>query len=369
MSIYYVAPTGSDANPGTQAQPWQTLSKAASSVQAGDTVYFANGSYTGGVTCHASGTAAAPITFLSTNRWGAKIVEPAGAGMGTSLLHLAGDYTVVDGFEVTGPDAQYGIFAEGNFDTIQHNWVHDVCNTLSPGSSGGEGISNWQTNYAGSGCTITDNRVERIGPKDANGNILANQYIHPIYVMCGNSAGAGTISNNLVLNGSGWGIAIYHNPNRWVVTNNTIIHCLTGGLDCWGDVNSGYIADYNTIQNNLFVDCGAPSGWKPAIWSQSDNCGAHNIFRDNLAYFHGGTAVYDYTAAKVNPLQTGTNLTNADPKFVNYQADGSGDYHLASGSPAINTATSTLAPSTDFDGNPRPYGSAPDCGCYERQSA
>jgi len=34
---YYVAPTGSDSNPGTQASPWGTVQKAASTAAAGDT--------------------------------------------------------------------------------------------------------------------------------------------------------------------------------------------------------------------------------------------------------------------------------------------------------------------------------------------
>ena len=64
-----------------------------------------------------------------------------------------------------------------------------------------------------------------------------------------------------------------------------------------------------------------------------------------------------------------TTFTNL---FVNYQDDGSGDYHLAAGSPAIGAGTNESCasspgvtpckPATDFDGNPRslPY----DVGAY-----
>ena len=44
-NTYYVSKTGSDSNPGTQAQPWLTLQKAANTVVAGDTVFIRSGIY------------------------------------------------------------------------------------------------------------------------------------------------------------------------------------------------------------------------------------------------------------------------------------------------------------------------------------
>ena len=45
-TTYYVAKTGSDSNPGTEAQPWLTIQKAANTMVAGDTVYIKQGTYT-----------------------------------------------------------------------------------------------------------------------------------------------------------------------------------------------------------------------------------------------------------------------------------------------------------------------------------
>jgi hypothetical protein len=56
---------------------------------------------------------------------------------------------------------------------------------------------------------------------------------------------------------------------------------------------------------------------------------------------------------------------NADPLMVNFKADGTGDYHLQSGSRGINSGTSTAAPTIDLDGVPRPFGSGFDLGVYE----
>src|SRR4051812_7612957 len=43
---YYVAPTGSDSNPGTNAQPFASLQKAHDTAMAGDTVWIRGGTYT-----------------------------------------------------------------------------------------------------------------------------------------------------------------------------------------------------------------------------------------------------------------------------------------------------------------------------------
>src|SRR5690606_36365872 len=40
---YYVSPTGSDLNPGTESQPWRTMAQAAKLAQRGDTIIFEDG--------------------------------------------------------------------------------------------------------------------------------------------------------------------------------------------------------------------------------------------------------------------------------------------------------------------------------------
>jgi hypothetical protein len=99
--------------------------------------------------------------------------------------------------------------------------------------------------------------------------------------------------------------------------------------------------------------------------------GAYNVYNHNLV-FSNGTNFMFLTGSCVGCL-------SVNPQFVNYQANGTGDYHLASGSPAINAgvtgaSTSTgcvtggiipCVPSTDFDGISRPQGAAYDIGAYE----
>lgn len=45
-TTYYVAPNGSDSNPGTITQPWASLQKGFSSIVAGDILYMRGGTYT-----------------------------------------------------------------------------------------------------------------------------------------------------------------------------------------------------------------------------------------------------------------------------------------------------------------------------------
>jgi hypothetical protein len=46
-ATYYVSNSGSDSNPGTQAQPFKTIQKGLGTALTGDTVLVAPGSYTG----------------------------------------------------------------------------------------------------------------------------------------------------------------------------------------------------------------------------------------------------------------------------------------------------------------------------------
>jgi hypothetical protein len=71
---YYVAQSGSDSNPGTQAQPWQTINHAAKKVRPGDTVLVAPGAYSENILISQSGKPDARTRFVSTAKWGAEII-------------------------------------------------------------------------------------------------------------------------------------------------------------------------------------------------------------------------------------------------------------------------------------------------------
>jgi len=57
---------------------------------------------------------------------------------------------------------------------------------------------------------------------------------------------------------------------------------------------------------------------------------------------------------------TGAGNINTNPEFLSET-----DYHLSPSSPCIDAGTSSGAPNTDIDGNPRPQGNGYDMGAYE----
>jgi hypothetical protein len=120
---YYVAPSGSDSNPGTSAAPFKTIMKAASVATAGVTVHVADGTYRETITSSNSGTASAYITFQSDNKWGAKIISPATGH--SAAWHNTGDYVAIIGFDITGGGA-VGINHSGSGDIANQNHVHHI---------------------------------------------------------------------------------------------------------------------------------------------------------------------------------------------------------------------------------------------------
>src|SRR5439155_352799 len=87
--------------------------------------------------------------------------------------------------------------------------------------------------------------------------------------------------------------------------------------------------------------------------------GTHNVYQDNLVFQNSSG---DWSLQNGN---TATGTVGANPQFVNYTGESTGDYHLQSSSPAINVGTSNAAPTYDYDGNARPQGGAWDIGTYE----
>jgi hypothetical protein len=114
---YYVSTVGSDTNTGlSEAQAWQTIQHAASSVIAGDIVHVLAGTYNEAVTISKSGTADQRIIFQGENY---PTVDTTGTG-----FKINGDYVTITGFSIK--NANYGIWVfQADHVNITHNIMDD----------------------------------------------------------------------------------------------------------------------------------------------------------------------------------------------------------------------------------------------------
>ncbi|MHC4738900.1 MAG: right-handed parallel beta-helix repeat-containing protein, partial [Planctomycetota bacterium] len=166
--VYYVDqgnPAADDANPGTEALPWETLKKATLTVQAGDTVYVKAGVYIDTVNSFErkfkptnTGTAGNPITFISTPQHAAIVRSdslPSSRQNFAWGISWSIDYIIIDGFKIEGglvlgygggdhcivrnceliygrcpdsdPSLNWGIAThDADYCTIENNYVHSM---------------------------------------------------------------------------------------------------------------------------------------------------------------------------------------------------------------------------------------------------
>src|SRR4051812_38407857 len=97
-ATWYVATSGNDANAGTLASPFSTITKAAQRAVAGDVVEVRGGTYTQTVTIASKGTATSRIVFRPYAGETA-IIDGTGSAPDTNLVLLYGaEYVDFTGF-------------------------------------------------------------------------------------------------------------------------------------------------------------------------------------------------------------------------------------------------------------------------------
>src|SRR3989441_1089055 len=346
---YYVAPTGTDANPCTASAPCYTMQRVSQFLAPGDIAHFAAGNYSWSSaqgTVSASGTATARITYISDVKWGAKIT---GTGP-CEITRNLGDYVDIVNFDMTGP-CSTGLQQDANYGRVIGNRVHDL-----PGWGGYAGILVDCCRYIFTGNQVLGNVVDNVGPFGQT-----NQ-IHGIYVAGPNSI----IENNIVTPAAAACIHLWHNSTHEISSNNVVANCGGSGIAVSADATIT-TADYVTVDNNIVVMNVASTAYGIYEWPA---VGTHNVFNNNIVYNCPGGCIN-----LISGTQSGTmTLTAAqfNALFVNYTGDMTGDYHLQSGAVPIDAGTTacaaggtTCVPGTDFDGVLRPQGRASDIGAYE----
>jgi pectate disaccharide-lyase len=345
-TTFYVSPAGSDAADGSASAPWATIQHAAEAARPGTIVHVAPGTYIEQIKTTNSGTSGARITFLSDTKWGAKVLAPTS----DSVWENRGDYVDIEGFEITGAE-RLGILNLGSSVRIMGNHVHDILANCT--GNGGAGINNG--NYNAADDDVIGNLVHDIGSA--------------LSVKCGTVQGIyhsnlrGHIVNNIVYRAWAYGIHLWHTPKNVVIANNLLFQNGEAGILIGaGDAPGGVVASGMVVVNNMIVNNpGSIWGNGQAI-VESGLTGIDNRYISNLIWNNKQGIVLQNGVVAVGTI-------GADPRLLNYKADGSGDYHLSSSSPAIGAGTPTGAPPIDFDGRIRPADKRPDIGPYQSGTA
>lgn len=258
---YYVSPTGSDAASGSLAAPFRTLTRAtavvankAAAIQnagttQGITVWVAPGTYDGGLRTKASGNAAPSgrIYYVSTTKWGARIVPPATGGIKSAWDNRGNNISIV-GFEVdgskpgTGPAWRSGLYSGGSHTHVHGNKVHHIATTIPCTSAGGSAIG-IDSYYRGVKGKVIDNVVHDIGPNGC-------RFVHGIYIST-----SAVVDNNVVYRVAAAGIHLWHDANDVVVTHNTVSRSKHGIVVGGGDYYWRTIgADHIRVHRNILYD-------------------------------------------------------------------------------------------------------------------
>ena len=369
---YYVSPSGSDLNTGSETQPFKTIQKAADVVNPGDTVLVEDGVYQGNKPCAGTvavvclsrgGNSTAPVTFRSRNRHGAQIQGQVGLNNEGWYFLSGANYVTVDGFDIygiaaitaTGGASGFALYNGGSFSRLRHNKIHDIGKICTDTTKGQNGIFVQQPNV-----TIEGNQIYNIGRFQPGENDCApstanyQNHDHGIYIdgsVDGTTitgANGSLVKNNIFYkNQRGWSIQLYPGSLTDVlIANNTFAFpnpYRTGHLLVGANLTA------TQIVNNIF--------YEPNLAAVNFYSGtlSNVVIKNNITY---GASITNTTPPN---LTLGSN-SNRDPLLT---APLLFDFHPQIASPVVDGGLVLATVSVDFDDNPRPRGNSHDVGAYE----
>ncbi len=420
-ATYYVSPppSGSDANPGTEAQPWLTIQKAADTMVAGDTVLIMAGTYQERVAPKNSGSSGNYITYAS---YTGDTVTIDGSAMSLSLVDQDGlfvvdnkSYIIISGLTIKNArpnDNNNGIYVDSSsYITIEKNYTY---NTVS------SGIGVWDSDH----ITIDGNEVELACNNGEQECItvsttdifeIKNNHVH--HSGPGTIGGEGIDAKDGSTNGKIYKNHVHHINRLGIyvdswdkltsqieVYQNVVHDCANDGFTLAAESggllenikiynNIAYNNKYNGINisangeaiyshpmkniyvvNNTFYSNG-DSTWGGGVLIENPEAD-DVVIRNNICSQNGIAQVQ--VEASGNNLTIdhnlidgyrgyatetyGTDYVEGDPLFISTSG---ADFHLQQSSPAIDKGSPTDAPADDYDGSLRPYGAGYDIGAYE----
>jgi hypothetical protein len=262
--IYYVAPNGSDTNPGTFAEPFATIAKASSVVAPGNTVYVRAGTYNEQVAIMASGTSNARITFaaypgeapiidgsgllIDKDHALVQIGEPTNEDTGP--LGDTGNYVALSGFTIQRSSGR-GIAITGDYVHINNNKVMQVQYA---------GIIGRQTNSSQFASNeVWDTARINAAHTNAKGG-------WPAALTVWESSNI-AITGNLVHNNHGEGISAWQGASRVYITRNKVYD--NWGVNIYLDTVSKSVIEQNVVyETNTTYIPRFEGGKENALWRE-----------------------------------------------------------------------------------------------------
>ncbi len=289
-AFYYVdgsSAAASDANPGTAAQPWKTITKAAATMVGGDTAVIAAGSY-GAVSTVRAGSVGQRIVFMAagvvnTGDW--TIAHDDVTVQGFRLSHAsitirnANRCEVLDNEIVAGAIA-WSTLAASDGCLVRGNHLH--------GAASPEG--DWpQINIFGTRHVIEANEIGPSSDIDAfrifgSDHVLRGNYVHDLTYSPNSSAHMDMFQT---FGDNGWvSHDILIERNRFINSQGQLFNTSQDGV--------AGIHDY-TVRNNVFANI-----------SQNANVGLPNFYFYNNTLYNTGL-IYQVTGGPGRPFN-GSNL-------------------------------------------------------------
>jgi hypothetical protein len=425
--IYCVSNSGNDSSSGAfPSSCWATIVKAKNTIAAGDIAYIENGvsqtsqdAFTACLSIQNNGSSGSPMALVA---YPGATVTVGGAGNSLTAIRvpnlgLPASHWVIAGMTfLSGGTSAFSIGGVGSTDwRVIGNYIscpsgngETGCFNASLASNiyfyGNEvtntGVSGASKQYHSVYFTTDTNHVWCAWNAIHNNNTCREIQFHSS-PLCSPSCGSGDttgfdqydlhVHDNLIHDGicDGINFATVDPSKGTVEAYNNVIYSEGKGPDP-PDGFANYACIYSPgytnngtsgsgavlVSNNTLYDCGARGGLNGggngAIGSISTSNGLSMQLKDNIVYQNGSEPYLESGATSLAacdhnlwfgggsaPSQCSASVTS-NPSFVSLGSD----FHLQSGSPAINAGVNTGV-STDKDGLSRPQGSAYTLGAYE----